>query len=85
MALMRLVKVPLSILLNRCYLAFKIKKQAVHGQYRPRTSKAYGGELRFSEAGHNYKLVRTDGPKGGDVKLFDVDHDTELPANTFWK
>lgn len=62
---------------------FQNKKQAVHGQYRPRTSKAYGGELRFSEADHNYKLVRTDGPKGGDVKLFDVDHDTELPANTF--
>lgn len=62
---------------------FQNKKQAVHGQFYPKTSKAYGGELIFEQGHQNYKLVRIDGPKGGNVKFFDIDHDIELPSADF--
>ncbi|WP_054746701.1 AAA family ATPase [Lentilactobacillus rapi] len=65
------------------FFGFQNKKQAVHGQFYPKTSKAYGGELIFEQDHQKYKLVRIDGPKGGNVKFYDIDHDIELPSTDF--
>lgn len=64
---------------------FQTKNQAVHGQYHPKRSQAYGGELLFSANGNDYKLIRTEGKNGGDVDFFDVSAHQHLLETDFQK
>jgi uncharacterized protein YhaN len=62
---------------------FQTKRQAVHGQYIPKNHSTYGGEIWFSESGRHYKIVRTQGTHGGDIKFYDLEHGRELTAADF--
>lgn len=62
---------------------FTDKKHSIHGQYQPKGSAPYGGEIIFSADQHNYKVVRTGLKYGGTVKFYDLDNDTELTADDY--
>lgn len=63
---------------------FQNKRQAVHGQYIPKDhADLYGGEIWFENQGKHYRIVRTRGKNGGDVKFFDADLEMPLPASLY--
>ena len=62
---------------------FQNKRQAVHGQYLPKNSNAYGGELVFEEQETAYRLTRTAGTHGGKVTFYDLTNDTALTPDDF--
>ncbi|PAL00947.1 DNA repair ATPase [Lentilactobacillus parakefiri] len=62
---------------------FTDKKHSVHGQYQPKGSAPYGGEITFSSDHHLYKVVRTGLKYGGTVKFYDLDNDTELSEDDY--
>lgn len=63
---------------------FQTKRQAIHGQYIPKNHQSkYGGEIIFEHQGHQYRLIRTKGPKGGTVKFFDEDHHQQLSESDY--
>lgn len=57
---------------------FQNKRQAVHGQYLPKNSSAYGGEMVFVSQDTTYRLTRIAGTHGGKVTLYDETNQLEL-------
>lgn len=62
---------------------FQTKRQAIHGQYQPKHSHAYGGELVFEQDGITYKVIRTAGSHGGNVKFTNLTDEIELTKADF--
>lgn len=60
------------------FFGFQNKRQAVHGQYFPKNSNAYGGEILFTEQGVTYRLTRTAGTHGGKITFYDVTNEETL-------
>ncbi|MCY9806977.1 AAA family ATPase [Lentilactobacillus senioris] len=64
---------------------FQTKRQAIHGQYIPKNSSAYGGEIVFIDQETTYRLTRTTGTHGGKVDFYDMTHETELSNSDLQK
>ncbi|WP_283678295.1 AAA family ATPase [Lentilactobacillus sp. Marseille-Q4993] len=65
------------------FFGFLDKRQARHGQYVPKETSSYGGEIEFTHDGKHYRVKRTELTKGGKVELFDLDSDTQLTREDF--